>query len=86
MMELAEDILGGTGTHSLRKFAVNQARVGGCLKDDTDCRGCWKRGTRQQDTYADTAIPYVDGKVASVLYKGGPIVYFVKEDSGIMDQ
>ena len=74
------------GTHSLRKFAVTVARRNGCSKDDTDHRGRWKSGSRQQDTYADTTIPYVDAKVAAALCKGGPISFLVKEESGITDQ
>ena len=86
MQEITVVTLGLTGTHSIRKYAVNAARGNGCRKDDTDCRGRWKSGDRQQDTYADTTIPYVDGKVAAALCKGGPIVYVVKESSGATDQ
>ena len=78
--------LGDTGTHSIRKFAVNQARGAGCSKDDTDCRGRWRNSQRQQETYANTTIPYVDGKVAAALCKGGPIMYEVKEPSGVTSQ
>ncbi|KAL7525427.1 hypothetical protein ACHAXR_000999, partial [Thalassiosira sp. AJA248-18] len=78
--------VGPTGTHSLRKFAVNVARRNGCSKDDTDHRGRWKGDSRQQDVYADTTIPYVDAKVAAALCKGGPVVYSQKTESGITDQ
>ena len=77
---------GPTGTHSLRKFAVNVAQRNECSKDDMDHRGRWKGDSRQQDTYADTTIPYVDAKVAAALCKGGPIVFMQKEESGITDQ
>ena len=77
---------GLTGTHSLRKFSVNVARRNGCSKDDTDHRGRWKGDSRQQDTYADTTIPYVDAKVAAALCKGGPIAFVVREELGITDQ
>lgn len=76
---------GETGTHSLRKFAVNIARRSGCSKDDTDQRARWKGRGRQQDAYADTTIPYVDAKVAAALCKGGAITYQVKPESGIDD-
>lgn len=77
---------GLTGTHSERKFAVNNARKNGCSKDDTDHRGRWKSGDRQQDTYSDTTIPYVDAKVAAALCKGGPVAFVVKDEAGITDQ
>jgi hypothetical protein len=76
---------GPTGTHSTRKFATSQARKSGMTKDDIDHRGRWKRDNRQQDTYADTTIPFVDAKVAAALCNGGPITYVVKEGSGISD-
>ena len=41
---------------------------------------------RQQDTYADTTIPFVDAKVAAALCKGGPVAYIVKDASGVTDQ
>ena len=74
------------GTHSLRKFAVTVGRRNGCSKDEIDHRGRWKGDHRQQDTYADTTIPYVDAKVAAALCKGGPIFYMQKEGSGITNQ
>lgn len=76
---------GITGSHSLRKLGVNIARGNGCNKDDTDTRARWKGAARQQDTYADTTIPFVDAKVAAALCKGGPVAYVVKTDSGIDD-
>ena len=83
--DLAAEVVGGIGTHSLRKFAVTVARSSGCSKDDVDVRGRWKSTSRQQDTYADTTIPYIDGKVAASLCHGGPIAYLVKEGSGVTD-
>ena len=84
LKELA-DIVGNIGTHSLRKFAVTMARMCGCSKDDVDVRGRWKSASRQQDTYAATTIPYIDGKVSAALCHGGPIAYVVKEESGVTD-
>jgi hypothetical protein len=40
---------------------------------------------RQQDTYADTGIPYLDAKVSAALCKGGPIAYAVDPRSGVSD-
>ena len=62
------------------------ARGAGCSKDHVDHRGRWKHRKHQQDTYADTTIPYVDAKVAAALCKGGPVDYVVKKESGITDQ
>ncbi|KAL3773982.1 hypothetical protein ACHAW5_000582 [Stephanodiscus triporus] len=80
------EILGKVGSHSNRKHGVTTARKSGCSKDDTDFHGRWKKSRHQQDTYADTTIPFVDSKVAMALCKGGPIAYVVKDASGITDQ
>ena len=80
------EILGKVGSHSNRKHGVTTARKSGCSKDDTDFRGRWKNSRHQQDTYADTTIPFVDAKVAVALCKGGPVAYVVKDASGITDQ
>lgn len=77
---------GNIGSHSLRKLAVTIARRMGCSRDEVDDRGRWKGQNRQQDTYNETTIPYVDAKVAAALCKGGPIAYLVKEASGITNQ
>jgi hypothetical protein len=84
--EFIHALLEALGSHSLRKMAVTLARGGGCSKDHVDHRGRWKHRKRQQDTYADTTIPYVDAKVAAALCKGGPVEYVVKKESGITDQ
>ena len=76
---------GNKGTHSMRKFATTRARGSGCSKDDTDTRARWKGTKRQQDTYADVTIPYVDAKVAAALCTGGPCAYIIREGSGITD-
>ena len=49
-------------------------------------QGHWKSDKRQQEAYADTTIPYVDGKVAAALCRGGPIAYLPKEGSGVTDE
>ena len=85
VQDMAADVLGNIGTHSLRKFAVTSARMSGFSKDEVDVRGRWKSSLRIQDTYADTTIPYIDGKVAAALCKGGPVAYVVKEGSGVTD-
>ena len=86
VLELMEEIEGKTGTHSVRKFACNKSRGNGCSRDDTDHRGRWKGTDRQQDTYTDTTIPFVDAKVAAALCTGGPIAYLVREGSGVTDE
>ena len=61
-------------THSIRKIAIPRARRYGCSKDETATRACWKQKC-QQDSYADTILPWPDEKVASDIYKEGPIHY-----------
>ena len=75
---------GKRGTHSIRKMTTTRARRHGCSKDEVGTRARWKR-QRQQDSYADTILPWPDAKVAAALCKGGPIHYHVKEDSGITE-
>jgi hypothetical protein len=84
--EFVHALLEALGSHSLRKFAVTIARGNGCTKDDVDLRGRWKGRKRQQDTYADTTIPFTDAKVAAALCRGGPVEYVIKKESGITDQ
>ena len=70
-------LVGKRGTHSIRKMATTRSRRHGCLKDEVDTRVRWKQ-QRQQDTYADTILPWPDAKVAATLCKGRPIHYQVK--------
>jgi hypothetical protein len=71
------------GTHSFRKYAGTSARRNGASRDDVDSRGQWKKRKRQSDTYIDPCLPWPDAKVASLLCKGGPCSYVVKEGSGM---
>lgn len=71
------------GTHSLRKFATTMARSSRCSKDDTDSRARWKGQKRQQDSYANVTIPYVDAKVAAALCKGGACAYQIIQGRNI---
>ena len=73
--DLAADDVGSIRTHSLCRFAVTTARMCGISKDEVDIHGSWKSSTRIQDTYVDTTILYIDGKVTTTLCKGGPIAY-----------
>ena len=61
---------GKRGTHSIRKMTKKRARKCGCTKDETDTRARWKQRL-QQDSYADTILPWLDAKVAADIYKGG---------------
>ena len=74
------------GTHSMRKFAVDEARKRGMSKDDVDMRMRWVNHRRMQEIYASSTIPSVDGVVAAALCKDGPIHYHLKEYSGITDE
>jgi hypothetical protein len=74
------------GTHSVRKYATTRARRNCCSKDDTDCRGRWKKYKRQQDKYADVDLPYPDGKVAVALCAGGACKYVLKSGGRVTDE
>jgi hypothetical protein len=73
------------GTHSFRKYAGTSARRNGASQDDVDSRGRWKKRKHQSDTYIDPCLPWPDAKVGSLLCKGGPCSYVVKEGSGVSD-
>jgi hypothetical protein len=84
--ELVLEILGKLGFHSNRKHGVTTARKYGCSKDDIDFCGQWKNRRHQQDTYADTTIPFDDAKVVAALCMGGPGAYIVKDASSITNR
>lgn len=70
------------GTHSLRKFGATKARESGASKDDIDARGRWRK-RRVSDRYVELALPYPDAKVCGMLCMKGPIMYSLRENSGI---
>jgi hypothetical protein len=76
---------GPLGTHSNRKFGSTWPRRNGCVRDDVDCRGRWKRRREMVDDYIDVTLPWPDAKVASKLCIGGPCKYVLKEGSGLCD-
>jgi hypothetical protein len=84
--EFALEILVKLGFHSNHKHGVTTACKYCCSKDNIDFRGQWKNCRRQQDTYADTTLPFIDAKVAAALCKGGPVAFIVKDASGITNQ
>jgi hypothetical protein len=86
ILELIKEVKGNTGTHSVRKFAMNIACGNGCTKDDCNHGGRWKGSDYQQDTYSDTTIPFVDAKAATALCRGGAIAYLPHSNSGITDE
>jgi hypothetical protein len=52
------------------------------FRSQDDYCGRWKNTHRQQETYEDTEVRYVDAKVAAALCKGGPIAYVVDRLGG----
>ena len=44
--ELAAEVHGGIGTHSIRKFASTWAAEHGCTYTEVEIRGWWKGGGR----------------------------------------
>ena len=80
--DFSSTLEGKRGTHSIKHVATKRARRWGCSKDETDMISCWKQRS-QQDSYADKILPWPDEKVADALFKGGPIHYQVRADSGI---
>jgi hypothetical protein len=79
-------------SHSNRKFGNTRAKEKGMNDHECDYRGNWKAGRNKgggnaslQHVYTDAPLTWVDAKVASALCEGGPIVYTVKQESGICD-
>lgn len=72
------------GTHSIRKFAASFARGLGCLVDEIDGRGRWRKGSRKiVDRYINIDQQFLDATVAAALCVGGAIRYKLEEGSGI---
>jgi hypothetical protein len=72
------------GTHSIRKFAASWARALGCLVDEIDSRGRWRKGSRKiVDRYINIDQQFLDARVAAALCVGGAIRYKLEEGSGI---
>ena len=74
------------GTHSGRKFPANHARNKGCIPDEIEIRGRWKKnGRRVVFRYIDVSQLYEDAKVAAALCTGGPVMYVVKDGIELTD-
>jgi hypothetical protein len=72
------------GTHSIRKFAASWARALGCLIDEIDSRGRWRKGSRKiVDRYINVEQQFLDAKVAAALCVGGAIKYCLVEGSAV---
>ena len=68
---------GKIGTNSLCKLAIMIARSNVYPKDSIDTWFHLKGHRKQQDTYANVTIPYIDAKTAATLYKGGHVSYII---------
>jgi hypothetical protein len=87
MTQLSQRFGGKIGTHSNRKYPTTYCREKGCILDEAEVRGRWRKGRgRVVDRYAELSQPYVDAKVACALCVGGPIKYVLKPDSGITEE
>jgi ribosomal protein S15P/S13E len=73
---------GPIGTHSLRKYAATRARESGANKDDIDGRGRWKM-KRVSDDYVAIELPFPDAKVCGLLCVNGPVMYCLRNNSGV---
>jgi len=83
--EVASQVRGSIGTHSLRKFGATWAAEHGCTSQDVETRGRWKGGKsgRVVNLYINVKQLPTDGKVAGVLCVGQPVKYRLKPNSGI---
>jgi hypothetical protein len=69
---LMEQVRGGLGTHSIRKFAATWASEHGCSHAEVETCGRWKGGKsgRTVNLYINVEQLPMDGKIASVLCVG----------------
>jgi hypothetical protein len=83
--ELASQVCGGIGTHSVRKFGATWAAEHGCTPQDMEMRGRWKgdKSGRVVNLYINVKQLPTDGKVAGVLCVGQPVKYKLKAGSGV---
>jgi hypothetical protein len=83
--EIASQVRGGIGTHSIWKFAATWASEHGCSLQDVETRGRWKGGRsgRVVNLYINVKQLPTDGKVAGVLCVGQPVKYKLKAGSGV---
>ena len=77
---------GGVGTHSFRKLFATKARASGAHTQHVEIRGRWKgNGRRVVNRYIDVTQVYDDAYVASLLCRGGPIAYKIKNGYGFIN-
>ena len=75
--ELAREVRGDIGTHSIRKFATTWCAEHGITPPEIEIRGRWKgaRNGRVVNLYINVKQLPTDGKVAGVLCVGQPVKY-----------
>ena len=72
------------GTHSIRKFAASFARGIGCIVDEIDTRGRWRKNSQKVvHRYINVDQQFLDAKVAAALCVGQAIRYKLEDGSGI---
>ena len=83
--ELAGEVRGEIGTHSIRKFASTWASEHGMSPSEVEIRGRWKGGRngRVVNLYINVTQLPTDGKVASALCVGQPVKYKLKANTEI---
>jgi hypothetical protein len=83
--QLAEEVRGEIGTHSIRKFASTWAAEHGCTYTEVEIRGRWKGGRngRVVNLYINVKQVPTDGKVAGILCVGQPVKYNLKANAGV---
>jgi len=86
--ELAAQVRGSIGTHSIRKFAATWAAEHGMSHTEVEVRGRWKGGKngRVVNLYINLKQLPTDGKVAGILCVGQPVKYKLKPNSGITSE
>jgi len=76
-LQLARQIAGGIGVHSIRKFPASWLKMVGAIQDEIDVRGRWKglSGNRVSTRYINPEQQYTDAKMAGLLSMDGPVKY-----------
>ena len=90
--ELAKEMDGDLGSHSIRKFAATFCKNLGIDLSDVNFRGRWKSEEERNnkvlaDSYVNKNQPIIDAQVAEVLCQNQPCSYRRHKDAtGVTDQ
>ena len=78
-----DNLTGLFGAQWIRKFGATRVQQCGATRNDHDIMGRWKHKRSIGDVYDDVELPWLDTKLATYVYIGGPFKYKIKKEGGI---